>query len=78
MITSERQYSNTKNTVNRFVDALAEFEAKAGERTDVHPRLLQAEREAMEAQLAELREEMDEYERVNDAGVSTQALGSLS
>ena len=76
MITSEKQYSNTKNAANRFVDALAEFEAKAGERTDIHPRLLQAEREAMEAQLVALREEMEEYERIKDAGASTQAVGS--
>ena len=74
MITSERQYSNTKTTVNRFVDALAEFEAKAVERAGVHPRLVQAEREAMESQLAALREEVEEYERVRDLGVSAQAV----
>ena len=78
MITSERQYRNTKNWVNRFVEALAEFEAEAGKRIDLHPRLVQAEQEAMEAQLAELREEMEEYERVRDAGASGQAVGSGS
>lgn len=77
MITNERQYRITKAKTKRFVDALEEFERKADERADVHPRLLLAEREAMEAQLAVLRAEVEEYERVRDAGVSGVVVTSI-
>ena len=77
MITNERQYRITRNKAKRFVGALEEFEAKAGERTGVHPRLIRAEREAMEAQLAALREEVEEYEKVRDAGVSGVVVTSI-
>ena len=63
MITDERQYMVARNKMNRFVDALAEFEAKAGERTGVNPRLIRAEGDAIEALLVALREEVEEYER---------------
>ena len=63
MITDERQYIVARRKVNRFVDALAEFETKAGKRTGVDPRLIRAEGEAIEAQLVALREEVEEYER---------------
>ena len=64
MITNERQYRITRSKAKRFVEALEEFDAKADERVDVHPQLVQAERAAIEAQLAVLREEVEEYERV--------------
>ena len=76
MITSERQYRITRNKLARFVDALGRFEANARERTDVHPQLLLAEREAMESQLAALCEEVEEYQRVKVAGVSGQVVES--
>lgn len=66
MIANERQYRITKAKAKRFVEALEEFKCKAGERADVHPRLLQAEREAMETQLAVLRAEVEEYERASE------------
>ena len=59
--------------MNRFVSALAQFEAEAGERTGVDPRLIRAEGEAIEAQLVALREEVEEYERAR--GRSLTALG---
>ena len=77
MNTNERQYRITKAKTKRFVDALDEFERKADERADVHPRLLLAEREAMEAQLAVLRAEVEEYERVRDGGVSGVVVTSI-
>ena len=56
MITNERQYRITRNKAGGFARAIEEFDAKAHERTGVHPRLVQAEREAMESQLADLQE----------------------
>ena len=46
-----------------FACAIKEFDARPHERADVHPRLLCAELEAMSSQLADLREELEEYER---------------
>lgn len=77
MITNERQYWITKNKVRRFVDALEDFNAKAPERTEVDRRLVLAEREAMEVQLGELRREVEEYERLREAGVSAVVVRSI-
>ena len=77
MITNERQYRITRNKVKSFERALAEFDANAPQRAEVHPRLVQAEREAMEAQLASLREELEEYERLKSVGVSAIAVTSI-
>ena len=77
MITNERQYKITKKKAERFVGALKEFEEKARERTDVSARLIRAERRAMEAQLAVLRDEIEEYERVRDKGVLGHVVMSI-
>lgn len=70
MITNERQYRITRRRAADFASAIKEFDAKSHERTDVHPRLLRAEREAMNSQLADLREELDEYERLKRVDAS--------
>ena len=70
MITNERQYMITRRRAADFASAIKEFDAKFHERTDVHPRLLLAEREAMNRQLADLREELEEYERLRGADAS--------
>lgn len=70
MITNERQYQITKKKAERFVQALDEFGARNRKDAKVSKRLLQAERNAMKAQLATLRDELEEYERVKDEGVS--------
>ena len=59
MITNERQYKITRSEADRFRKAISDL-AKAPARADVHPRLLQAEREAMESQLADLQAEIAE------------------
>ena len=67
MIANERQYRIVRGKARTFVSALEEFDATAAERTDTHPRLLQAEREAIESQLADLQDELDEYEQLKSA-----------
>jgi transcriptional regulator with XRE-family HTH domain len=76
MITNERQYKITRSEVNRFRKAIREF-AKAPALPDVHPRLLQAEREAMESQLADLQAEMAEYDHLKSADLSVISIGSF-
>jgi transcriptional regulator with XRE-family HTH domain len=46
-------------------------------RHDVHPRLLQAEREAMESQLADLQAELAEYERLKSTDLSIITVNSF-
>ena len=77
MITNERQYKITRNKAKSFVSAIEEFDAKAYERSDVHPRLLQAEREALESQLADLNEELEEYELLKSADLSVIPVASF-
>ena len=64
MIGNERQYGITRNAALDFTRAIKEFDANAPERADMHPRLLRAERDAMESQLADLRQELEEYEQL--------------
>ena len=77
MITNERQYRITRRRAADFAAAIREFDAKSPERTDVHPRLLRAELEAMKSQLADLREELEEYERLKAADPSVISVASL-
>jgi len=67
MITNERQYRITRKNTRKFARAIEEFDTKTDNRKDVHPRLVRAEREAMESQLADLQEELEEYERLKSA-----------
>ena len=73
MISNEKQYKITQEKADGFVRAIEEFDVASGERTDVHPRLLKAEREAMESQLEDLRREIAEYERLRSSA-STKAI----
>ena len=67
MISNEKQYKITQEKADSFVRAMEEFDVACGERTDVHPRLLKAEREAMESQLEDLHREIDEYEHLTSS-----------
>ena len=77
MITNERQYRISRNKAKKILRALEEFDATASERTRVHPRLVQAEREAIKGQLAILREELEEYEQLKSASVSDIVVSSI-
>jgi transcriptional regulator with XRE-family HTH domain/Zn-dependent peptidase ImmA (M78 family) len=76
MITNERQYKITRGQADRFRKAIAEL-AKAPPRSDIHPRLLQAEREGMESQLADLLAEIAEYDRLKSADLSMISINSF-
>lgn len=62
MITNERQYKITRSHAKKFKHAIENFAISQSERTDVHPRLLQAWREGLESQLEDLTHEIKEYE----------------
>lgn len=64
MIKNEKQYRISKAQVRRFEDALAELGAQKRP-ANITPRLWQAQREAAESQLQDLREQVDVYERLH-------------
>ena len=64
MITNEQQYRITLKEAARFREALSGLQAKQSTLGDTHPKLLQAEREAMASQLADLQSEIADYERL--------------
>ena len=76
MITNERQYKITRSEADRFRKAIGDL-AKGPARANVHPRLLQAEREAMESQLADLQAEIVEYDNLKSADLSVISINSF-
>lgn len=73
MIANERQYRITKRKERSFRRAIERFDAQGSGANDVHPRIRQAEREAVESQLEDLRTELAEYERLRETRVCWQA-----
>jgi transcriptional regulator with XRE-family HTH domain/Zn-dependent peptidase ImmA (M78 family) len=76
MITNERQYKITRSEADRFRKAISAL-TEGPPRADVHPRLLRAEREAMESQLADLQAELAEYDRLKSADLSIISINSF-
>lgn len=77
MITNDYQYRLTRAAADKFRAALAEMK-NAPRRADVHPRLLKAEREAMESQLQDLETELADYVRLKGSGAAHISVGSVS
>jgi HTH-type transcriptional regulator/antitoxin HigA len=75
VITNEVQYRATKGHLIRFDEAAANLEAKlAG---DPHPQRVRLELDAVQAQAADLRAELDEYESLKSGQVSSFEASSL-
>ena len=64
MIKNEKQYRITKAQARRFEDALAEL-ARQERPANIALRLWQAQRDAAESQLRDLREQIEAYERLH-------------
>ena len=77
MITNERQYRITTAAAARFRKALDRSRLGQVDRPSVHPRLIQAEREGLEAQLQDLRRELEEYEVLKRGDVSRIVVDSF-
>ena len=69
MIKNDRQYKITKKRVADFEKALADL-AQRSPTKNVTPRLARAQREAIESQVMDLREEVDDYEKLRTGKVS--------
>jgi ribosome-binding protein aMBF1 (putative translation factor) len=64
MIRNQRQYKITKAQAAKFEQALQTFAERSPQTAGVHPRLVQAQREAIASQLESLQDELKEYERL--------------
>ncbi len=62
MIKNERQYKITRAQANHFSQALRELEREVAEFSGVHPLLRKARKEALQSQLADLEDDLREYE----------------
>lgn len=67
MIRNERQYKITKAAAEKFRVAIAKHQ-KAPPAKGVHPKLRKAELEAMRVKLAELEQDMTQYESLKSKG----------
>lgn len=64
MIHNARQYRITKAQAAKFAAALKAFDARPAAHPGVHPKLINAQRDALASQLESLNEEIAEYERL--------------
>ncbi|MFC1611498.1 helix-turn-helix domain-containing protein [Myxococcota bacterium] len=78
MIKNERQYRITKAQVTRFQDALANLPKPNNAPSGVHPRIVQAEHDALQSQCDDLRAELEEYNAIRDGQRKILALSSFA
>ncbi len=69
MIANEREYRITKAAAKKFAEALKNFDERPSAHRGAHPRLIRAEKEGIASQLATLRRELREYERLRSGRV---------
>lgn len=77
MIKNERQYLITQAQAKKFEEALARFDKNLDKTEEVHPLLWKAQRDALQSQLSELREELEEYEALKSGQQAVLELNSL-
>ena len=77
MISNERQYRITKAAAGKFKLAVRELDKNGGLQKGIHPRLVQAQRDAAQSQLEDLLEEIKEYEGLKAGNVPVIEMESL-
>ena len=78
MIKNERQYRITKNQVDRFSRTLANLRRQPAEAKDVHPLIAKAQEDALQSQLADLEEQLQEYEALKSGHFDLDALNAVA
>ena len=64
MIKNERQYRITRAQAAGFTQTLDGLKQRPGDTAGVHPRIAKAQEEAVKSQLADLEDELREYEEL--------------
>ena len=78
MIKNERQYRITKAQAAKFESALKAFLSESGKDRTTHPRLLNAQKDAMRSQLESLHRELREYKELESGDVPAPDLGYIA
>jgi len=78
MIKNERQYRITKNQVDRFSRTLANLRRQPAEAKDVHPLIAKAQEDALQSQLADLEEQLQEYEALKSGHFDLDTLNAVA
>jgi ribosome-binding protein aMBF1 (putative translation factor) len=78
MIKNERQYRIAKAQVAKFEEALSAFSAESRHDRTTHPRLIKAQRDALQSQLESLRRELIEYEDLESGNMPPPNLEYIS
>ena len=78
MIKNERQYRITRTQANRFALTLQTLREKRGLAKGVHPLIAKAQEDAVSSQLADLENEMREYESLRSGDFQFDDLTSVA
>ena len=69
MITNNRQYKITQSQIENFQEALDSFSTDALGAENIHPKILEAQKNSISFKLRELLEEVREYEELRDGKI---------
>ena len=78
MIKNERQYRITRAQADRFSEALRSLETDAAHESELHPRLLSLQEDALQSQLSDLQAEIKEYEALKAGDFAFEQLKGIS
>ena len=78
MIKNERQYRITKAQAVQFSEALRELEGNTAEELGLHPLLFKAKKDAVRSLLADLEEELRDYDVLKSGDFEFGQLESVS
>lgn len=78
MIKNERQYRIAKAQIAKFEEALRAFSSESRHDRTTHPRMIKAQRDAMQSQLESLRLELIEYEDLESGNTPPPDLKYIS
>jgi HTH-type transcriptional regulator / antitoxin HigA len=78
MITNERQYKITKSEIAKFKEAILSFKNEADVAEDIHPQILDAQRDALEFKLQELENEVRQYELLKTGQLLIDSVDNLN
>ena len=74
MIKNERQYRITKSQASRFRQTLDDLQRREGHTEGLHPRIAQAQIDAVGSQLADLENEIRDYEALQNGDFAIERL----
>jgi DNA-binding XRE family transcriptional regulator len=78
MIKNERQYRIAKAQAAKFEAALKTFGSKSRKDRTTHPKLVKAQKDAIQSQLVSLNSELREYEELQTGKVPAPDLGYIA